>query len=179
MRWYVLTCDSDCIYRRLSRQILPTYGQPKVEDPFVWSAPQAPSPTREFFPRDPLVFQEPLLLYAALLQIHPNHQQHRARQSQREQEVERRGVVPVRRRIYDGARHQRPDERGRLADDGEEREEQKLFAPRRDLGDHNLRIRIPRADKKTVEGLVDPNFPQVVEAEVLRPDAYHAPSVAA
>ena len=31
--------------------------------------------------------------------------------------------------------------------------------------------------QETIEGLVDPEFPDVVEAEVLRPDADHAPAV--
>ena len=32
--------------------------------------------------------------------------------------------------------------------------------------------------QEAVEGLIDPNFPDVVEAEILGPNSNHAPSVA-
>lgn len=60
----------------------------------------------------------------------------------------------MRRGVDDGARNERPNEGGGFADDGEEREEEKFLAARCHLGDHNLAIRVPGADEKTVEGLI-------------------------
>lgn len=40
---------------------------------------------------------------------------------------------------------------------------------------HGLAIRIPRADKQAVESLVQPNFPNMLKAEVRGPDSDAAP----
>ena len=40
-----------------------------------------------------------------------------------------------------------------------------------------MRVGVPWAHEEAVEGLVDPDFPDVVEAEVRAPDADHAPAV--
>lgn len=84
----------------------------------------------------------------------------------------------MRRGVDDGAGDERPNEGGGLANDGEEREKEKFLAARCNLGDHDLAIRVPRANKKTVKGLIQPEFPHVVEAESLRPDTNHAPPIA-
>lgn len=39
-------------------------------------------------------------------------------------------------------------------------------------------VGVPGADEEAVEGLVEPDFGGVVEAEALGPDSYGAPSVA-
>ena len=117
------------------------------------------------------------MLNPTLLQIHARSQKHKTRQTQPKQEVKRRRIVAVRARIDNRARYNRPNERGGLADDGEKREEKKLFAAGRDFGNHDLAVGVPGADEETVKGLVDPDLPDVVEAEVLRPDANHTPAV--
>ena len=141
-------------------------------------SPLAPILTDPLRPRQLLLRQEPLLLHPTLLQIQENDQQARAQTGQAEQEIERGAVVPVGTGVDDGARDERADEGGCFADDGEEGEEEELFAPGRHFGDHDLGVRVPGADEEAVEGLVDPEFPDVVEAECLGPDAYHAPTVA-
>lgn len=83
----------------------------------------------------------------------------------------------MRRGINDGARDKRANEGGGFADDGEEREEEEFLAARCHLGDHDLAIRVPRADEKTVKGLIQPKLPHVVEAEPLRPYANHPPPI--
>ncbi|KAI4271501.1 MAG: hypothetical protein L6R38_006856 [Xanthoria sp. 2 TBL-2021] len=88
--------------------------------------------------------------------------------------MKRRRIIPVRRRINNRARNQRPDKRRRFPNDGKQREEKEFLAPRRDFGDHDLRVGIPGADEEAVEDLIEPDFPDVVEPEGLRPDANHA-----
>lgn len=81
--------------------------------------------------------------------------------------------------IDDCTGNQRSDERGCFPDYREEGEEEEFFAAGRDFADHNLRVRVPRADEKAIESLIDPELPNVVEAECLSPDAYHTPTVTA
>lgn len=85
----------------------------------------------------------------------------------------------MRRGIDDGARHERPNERRSFANNGEERKEEKFLATRGDLGNHNLAVRVPGTNKETVEGLVEPELPHMVEAEAGSPDANHAPAISA
>lgn len=79
--------------------------------------------------------------------------------------------------VNDGAGDKRPNEGGGFADDGEEREEEEFLATRCHLGDHDLAIRVPWADEKTVKGLIQPKLPHVVEAKLLRPYADHPPPI--
>ena len=124
-----------------------------------------------------LPLQEGVLLVPALVQVQKRPQAEHAHETERKEEIKGRRVVPVGRGIDDGAGHQGPDEAGRLADDAEEREEEELVAARGDLADHDLRVRVPGADEQAVEDLVQPDLPDVLEAEAGRPVADHAPAV--
>lgn len=84
----------------------------------------------------------------------------------------------MRRGVDDGAGDKRSNEGGGFADDGEERKEEEFLATRCHFGDHDLAIRVPGADKKTVKGLIEPEFPHMVKPEPLRPDTNHAPPIA-
>ena len=46
-----------------------------------------------------------------------------------------------------------------------------------DFANHDLRVGIPRAHKQSIEDLVHPDFPHVLEAEVGRPVSDHAPAI--
>ena len=122
-----------------------------------------------------LPLQELSLFNPTLLYINEPPKPRATRQTQCEQEVKRATVVS--RIINDRTAHQRADKRTRLAHNTEQREEQKLFAARRYLTDHGLAVAIPRAHKQAVESLIYPDFPALVEAEILAPDANHAPSI--
>ena len=81
--------------------------------------------------------------------------------------------------IYNSRRDHGADEGGGLANNGEKGEEEKFLATRRDFADHNLGVAVPGADEETVESLVYPELPAMMEAEGLCPDTYHSPTVAA
>lgn len=83
----------------------------------------------------------------------------------------------TRRRIDNSTRDQRANKTARFADNAEQREEQELVSARRHFRDHDLAVAVPGADEEAVEGLVEPDFPAIVETEALRPDADHAPAV--
>lgn len=84
----------------------------------------------QFLARQCLPLQKLGLLGAALAQIQEQHQQRRAQQAQAEEEVERRAIIAVRAGVDDGRGDQRAYERGCLADDGEEGEEEEFFPAR-------------------------------------------------
>jgi hypothetical protein len=137
-----------------------------VRDAHAFGADHAGPP----FLRGSLLLQELFLFPPALLQIHKGRQQQHAQDAQAEQEVERQAVVGLGRTGVDDRRaHDGPDEGARLAHDAEETEEEELLATWCDLGDHDLGIRVPRTDEEPVEDLVKPEFPFVVEPELLRP----------
>ncbi|KAL9026727.1 MAG: hypothetical protein Q9196_004643, partial [Gyalolechia fulgens] len=119
-----------------------------------------------------------LLLRPTPPEIQPGDEQEKTGQAEPEQEIKGGGSVAAGAGVDDGARDQGPDEGGSLADDGEEREEEEFLAAGGDFGDHDLRVRVPGADEEAVEGLVEPDFVGVVEAEGWGPDADHAPAVA-
>lgn len=111
----------------------------------------------------------------ALPNIHKEEQPGAADCTEGEEEIKRAAVVPG--IINDSAADQRPNERARLSDDREQAKEQEFFASRRYFRNHCLGVGIPRANKQSVENLVHPDFPSLVEPEGLRPDADHAPTV--
>ena len=122
-----------------------------------------------------LPLQESLLLHSTLLNVDKEEKPGTANQAQREQEIERTTVVAS--IIDNGRADQWADESTRLSHDREQTEKKKFFPSRCDLGDHGLRIAVPRTDKQSIESLVYPNLPLVMETEALRPDADHAPAV--
>lgn len=122
-----------------------------------------------------LPLQELSLFHPTLLHVDEPPKPHTTSQTQCEQEVERTAVVP---RIIDNrTAHQRADERTRLAHNAKQRKEQELLTPRRHLTDHRLAVAVPRTHKQAVESLIHPDLPALVEAEVLAPDADHAPAI--
>ena len=129
------------------------------------------------FPRNALVLQKQSLFGSAFLEVEKQGQHREADEAQAEKKVKGRGVVPVGRGVDDGAGHQGTDEGRRLADDGEEREEEEFFPARGHFGDHDLAVRVPGADEETVKCLVQPEFPRVMESKPLRPDPNHAPTI--
>ncbi|KAB8339326.1 hypothetical protein FH972_022259 [Carpinus fangiana] len=124
-----------------------------------------------------LLLQKLMLLHSAFLEVHEEEQEQKAGQAQCKQEVEWCAVVVRRTCIDNGAAHEWADEAARFADDGEEREEKKLMAPRSHLAYKYLAINIPLADKQAIHSLIYPNLPCFVEAELLGPDSDHAPAI--
>lgn len=122
-----------------------------------------------------LPFQKYLLLHPTLLDIDKEIQKCTASETQRKQEVKRTTVVP--RIINNRTTHKRSDKRTRLPHNAEQREEQELLAARRHLADHRLAVAVPRTHEQAIESLIHPDFPALMEAERLRPDADHAPAV--
>lgn len=121
--------------------------------------------------------QEPLLFDSTLLQVDKEGQNAEAQQTQAKQEVEGQAVVAVGVSIDDGAADNGTDERRRLAHDAEQAEKQEFFTPGCHFADHDLAVGVPRTNHQAVEGLIEPELPDVMETERLGPDADHAPSI--
>ena len=98
------------------------------------------------------LLQENFLLNSTLFNINEEEKPCAAEQTQREQEIERATVVAG--IIDNGRAHQWPNKSACFADDGEQAEEKKFFAPWCDLRDHGLRIAVPWTDKQAVEDLI-------------------------
>lgn len=91
----------------------------------------------------------------ALLEVDPEEQDAKTNQAEREEEVKRSRVVVTRARVNNGARYNRPDKGRSFADDAEQAEKEELVASRCDLGDHDLRVAVPGADKEAIVRLVN------------------------